>query len=77
MAVIAVTLISILIEVGVTRPGPTLDQGIDSAQSLSNTVLTGRIVGSILVALYVIWYANRAPARAFYRGYYEKVEPMA
>lgn len=28
------------------------------------------IARSLLVPLYVIWYMNRGPARAFYRGYY-------
>jgi hypothetical protein len=25
---------------------------------------------SALVSFYVVWYLNRGPARAFYRGYY-------
>lgn len=44
--------------------------GIDSFQATSNTLLCGQVVLLVLVPLYVVWYLNRGPARAFYRGYY-------
>jgi hypothetical protein len=47
-----------------------LNTGIDSGASFIQTLLSGRLILSLLVALYVVWYANRGPARAFYRGYY-------
>ncbi len=39
-------------------------------QFLQNT----NILFLILVPVYVVWYLNRAPARAFYRGYYLQEE---
>jgi succinate dehydrogenase hydrophobic anchor subunit len=41
--------------------------------SLDNLIVflrQGSVVISILIPLYVVWYLNRGPARAFYRGYY-------
>lgn len=38
----------------------------DSTEELFNSVLRCQIPMLILVALYIIWYCNRAPARAFY-----------
>ena len=52
-----------------SRP-PDLSQGFDSGASIAQTLLSGRLLFSFLVALYVVWYMNRGPARAFYRGYY-------
>lgn len=49
---------------------PTLEQGFDSGTEFVDSLLVARLVVSILVALYVIWYVNRGPARAFYRGFY-------
>lgn len=41
-----------------------------SLSDVSPVLLAGQFVVSVLVPLYVVWYLNRAPARAFYRGYY-------
>lgn len=41
-----------------------------SLDVLSVPVLCGQIFSVLLVPLYVVWYLNRGPARAFYRGYY-------
>lgn len=49
---------------------PSMDQGIDSSMALIQTLLCGQLALTILIPLYVVWYMNRAPARAFYRGYY-------
>lgn len=49
---------------------PSLDEGITSADGLVNSFLIGRLVITVLIPVYVVWYLNRAPARAFYRGYY-------
>ncbi len=54
--------------------------GMDSFQATSNTLLCGQVVLLVLVPLYVVWYLNRGPARAFYRGYYlerEKDPPLS
>lgn len=37
------------------------------AQEIAQGFLRCQLPGLILVPLYVVWYANRAPARAFYR----------
>jgi hypothetical protein len=42
----------------------------DPLATLSNSLVQARLVFTVLVALYVLWYVNRGPARAFYRGYY-------
>lgn len=40
------------------------------SQDILEILQSGRIVLLIIVPLYVLWYLNRGPARAFYRGYY-------
>lgn len=47
-----------------------LSQGISSADELVRQALCGVLVTTIVIPLYVVWYINRAPARAFYRGTY-------
>jgi hypothetical protein len=44
--------------------------GLDSGRALAQQLQVTRIAFSTLIALYVLWYMNRAPARAFYRGAY-------
>lgn len=70
LAVITITAISIGIHIATHNASTTLDQGIDSAQAFGNSALTGYLATQILVTLYVLWYVNRGPARAFYRGYF-------
>jgi len=70
LAVITITAISIGIYITTQNGSTTLDQGIDSAQAFGNSALTSYLVTQILVTLYVLWYVNRGPARAFYRGYF-------
>jgi hypothetical protein len=48
----------------------TIDQGITSLDTLIAQGLCSVLVTTVLVPLYVLWYVNRAPARAFYRGTY-------
>lgn len=48
-----------------------------SLDAFFNTVVCAQFVVSLLVPLYVVWYLNRAPARAFYRGYYLAEESAA
>ncbi|MFZ4828393.1 MAG: hypothetical protein ACOYLB_13655 [Phototrophicaceae bacterium] len=52
----------------------------DGALFISNgfihTLQTAYAIFSSLVGVYVLWYINRAPARAFFRGYYLQ-EPSA
>jgi hypothetical protein len=48
----------------------TIDQGTTSLDSLIAQGLCTVLVTTVLVPMYVLWYVNRAPARAFYRGTY-------
>jgi hypothetical protein len=45
-----------------------------TGQTLFDFIRNSNILFLFLLPLYVIWYLNRAPARAFYRGYYLKEE---
>jgi hypothetical protein len=74
--VIYLTAVTILMTVVTVNAEPTVEQGLDSGAQFENSLLGVRVVLSVLVALYVIWYVNRGPARAFYRGYYLS-EPVA
>ncbi|MBK9122579.1 MAG: hypothetical protein IPM16_05575 [Chloroflexi bacterium] len=47
-----------------------ISAGISSADDLVRQLLCGVLVTTVLIPLYVVWYINRAPARAFYRGTY-------
>lgn len=40
------------------------------SQDILESLQIGQVLLLILVPIYVIWYLNRGPARAFYRGYY-------
>ena len=44
--------------------------GISSLDSILNSLSLGQFGIGLLVTFYVVWYLNRGPARAFYRGYY-------
>lgn len=45
-----------------------------TGQSLISFLRDSNTIFLSLLPLYVIWYLNRAPARAFYRGYYLQTE---
>ncbi|HEX2622281.1 MAG TPA: hypothetical protein VHL11_19115 [Phototrophicaceae bacterium] len=47
-----------------------ISQGISSADGFLKSSQIGYLASIILVSMYLLWYMNRAPARAFYRGYY-------
>lgn len=49
---------------------PDIEQIFDPMAALSNSLVRARMIVSILIMIYVLWYVNRGPARAFYRGYY-------
>lgn len=53
------------------------DNSGGSMDAVIDVVVCGRISGYVLLPLYVAWYLNRAPARAFYRGYYLEDESAA
>ncbi len=47
--------------------------GVMSSNTLAVLLQNSYLVMSVLATLYTVWYMNRAPARAFYRGYF--IEP--
>ncbi len=56
---------------------PDLTQGLSSADGFVQSTQVGYLLLIMLVTLYLIWYMNRAPARAFYRGYYLPAAPTS
>ncbi|MBL8132620.1 MAG: hypothetical protein JNL42_12245 [Anaerolineae bacterium] len=68
--VILLTLATALMTAVNLSSAPTVQNGIDSGEDLRRGLLISRTISSALIALYVVWYMNRGPARAFYRGYY-------
>ena len=41
-----------------------------SLDGIMQSLATGQFILELFVLVYVVWYMNRGPARAFYRGYY-------
>ena len=72
VAVLVLTLITAVQTIAPMLSPPDFSQGFDSGASIAQALLSGRLLFSFLLALYVVWYMNRGPARAFYRGYYLK-----
>jgi hypothetical protein len=70
VAVVILTLVTAALSIAPLLAQPNLSQGIDSGAAIAQTLLSGRLIFSLLLALYVVWYMNRGPARAYYRGYY-------
>jgi len=64
------TLFNILNIVAGQLSQQNLDAGVSSLDSILNSLSLGQFTVGILVTFYVVWYLNRGPARAFYRGYY-------
>lgn len=70
VTVVIMTGVTIGLSLSTLITQPELTQGIDSGEALRRVLLSGQMLLSILVALYVVWYMNRGPARAYFRGYY-------
>jgi hypothetical protein len=68
IAIISVTLFNLALTLSI--PSPDLTQGLDSSAEFSSSIARLNLGGGFLVVAYVLWYINRAPSRAFYRGYY-------
>ena len=68
--VVGLTALTIILTLTSLSSAQTLNSGLDSSAALTASLLRARLIASALVSLYVIWYVNRGPARAFYRGYY-------
>lgn len=69
-AVLGLTLVSAGIALGSVLVPQTVNSGLDSAAAVGRGAALVRLGVSVLLALYVLWYMNRGPARAFYRGHY-------
>jgi hypothetical protein len=74
-AIIGVTIFNLVGTFTMPPPDPTTE-GFDSSQGLTQVLSNLQLFSNFLVVLYVLWYTNRGPARAFYRGYYLS-EPVA
>lgn len=70
LSCIGLTLYSILSVIFSQLAEKSLEAGMSSLDSILNSISLGQFIISALVTLYVVWYLNRGPARAFYRGYY-------
>lgn len=68
--VVVMTVLTIVLSLTPLISQPELTQGIDSGEALRRVLLSGQLLLSVLVALYVVWYMNRGPARAYFRGHY-------
>lgn len=70
LTVIALTAIKLISLITQSAAPQSLENGISSGNGLFNALSAGQFVTELIVMLYVVWYMNRGPARAFYRGYY-------
>lgn len=69
-AVIALTVIHTLITLSTLLAPVDINAGIDSGTAIARPLLFLRLALVLFIPLYVLWYMNRGPARAFYRGYF-------
>lgn len=69
-AVVLLTLIKFAAVMSQAAQRGDLQSGLSSGDDLSRTLAVGQLVIEFLVTLYVVWYMNRGPARAFFRGHY-------
>lgn len=69
-AVLILLTVTVTTSIATLNAPPDINNGLDSSQSLTTSLIYARLAVSGLVTLYVLWYLNRGPARAFYRGYY-------
>jgi len=66
-------LLLLLAAINLFRISEVLTASVDpleggQAEEIQRNLFTCWLPGLLLVPLYVVWYLNRAPARAFYRG---------
>lgn len=74
-AVLILAVLSLLVLIAQLNTPPTLEAGLTSADDVGRNLRWTEMAFTILIPLYVAWYLNRAPARAFYRGHYLKMPP--
>ncbi|MEZ4667709.1 MAG: hypothetical protein R3E39_07305 [Anaerolineae bacterium] len=70
IAVLGLTLFRFAIIIAPKLVSGSIENGIDSGASVWDALGLGQLLSGIPILLYVAWYMNRAPARAFYRGYF-------
>lgn len=70
IAVLVLTLFNVWDSLRALFTPPDLTTGLDSGGGLRSALQCARLIGVLLVPLYTLWYLNRGPARAFFRGYY-------
>lgn len=68
-AIVGVTVFN-LAPIFLQAPPDFARQGIDSSTQMNESIEWVQLASNFLIVLYVLWYINRAPSRAFYRGYY-------
>jgi glucan phosphoethanolaminetransferase (alkaline phosphatase superfamily) len=61
---------------GQAQAAYTPTQGLDSGQA-TQSINWGWLLVNVGVTAYTVWYLNRAPVRAFFRGYYLKAPATA
>ena len=66
----ALTFITLIVNIWPAVTASCTQLPCDSSLDLGRTLAAAQVPLFVLVPLYVLWYLNRAPARAFYRGYY-------
>ncbi|GIL12201.1 MAG: hypothetical protein BroJett038_09210 [Chloroflexota bacterium] len=69
-AVVLLTGIKLAAIIAQSLAQQNLQIGMSSADSIFQSLSVGQLAVEFLVMLYVVWYMNRGPARAFFRGYY-------
>ncbi len=69
-AVLFLTVLRFILTISPSITPPDPQAGYSSLDSILALLNSTQFVLNLLVMLYVIWYLNRGPARAFYRGYY-------
>ncbi|NWG18274.1 MAG: hypothetical protein HXY41_16750 [Chloroflexi bacterium] len=69
-AVVLLTVIKLAAIIIQSLSQHNLQIGMSSADSIFQSLSVGQLAVEFLVMLYVVWYMNRGPARAFFRGYY-------
>ncbi len=70
VAVLGLTIFRFLLTLSLFATQPGIEGGISSGDSIFDGFSVVQFVLNVAVMLYVVWYMNRGPARAFYRGYY-------
>lgn len=68
--VIMLTLVKLAVMIAQTLNAPDVQEGLSSGDGVFQSIAVGQWVLEFLVMVYVVWYLNRGPARAFFRGYF-------